>query len=113
MKTVRSVLFLGLWWFITPAVHAGDKPTTKDLVTPEMTTEEPAAGRRVRQVAPEYQGTEVCHVLYLPLDWKLGDKYSVIVEYTGKQIGSVSPLIAPDREADSLFPENVHLDSGH
>ncbi len=33
--------------------------------------------------ASEYQGIEVCHVLYLPLDWKFGDKYSVIVEYTG------------------------------
>lgn len=85
MKTVRSVLFLGLLWFIAPAVHAGDKPTTKDLVTPEMTTEEPAAGRRVRQVAPEYQGTEVYHALYLPQDWKLVDKYSVIVEYTGNK----------------------------
>ncbi len=28
----------------------------------------------------------------------------------GKQIGSVSPLIAADRETDSVFPENVHLD---
>jgi hypothetical protein len=50
-----------------------------------MTTDEPAAGRRVRQVAPEYKGTEVYHALYLPVDWKPGDKYPVIIEYTGNR----------------------------
>ncbi|MGC6505688.1 MAG: hypothetical protein ACON39_03830 [Coraliomargaritaceae bacterium] len=56
-----------------------------DLITPEMTEEEPAAGRRVRQIAPEYSGTEVYHALYLPTNWKRGEKYPVIVEYTGNQ----------------------------
>ncbi len=50
-----------------------------------MTTDEPAAGRRVRQVAPEYKGTEVYHALYLPVDWQPGDKYSLIIEYTGNR----------------------------
>ena len=50
-----------------------------------MTSEEPAAGKRVRQVAPEYEGTEVYHALYLPVNWKAGGKYSVIVEYTGNK----------------------------
>ena len=36
-----------------------------DLVSPEMTSQDPAAGERVRQVAPEYRGTEVYHALYL------------------------------------------------
>lgn len=85
MKTIGSVLFLGFLSFIAPTVHADNEPTTKTLVTPEMTTQEPAAGLRVRQVAPEYQGTEVYHALYLPLDWKPGGNYSVIVEYTGNQ----------------------------
>jgi len=56
-----------------------------DLVTPAMTDEEPAAGKRVRQVAPEYEGTEVYHALYLPVDWKPGGEYPVIVEYTGNK----------------------------
>ena len=56
-----------------------------DLMTPTMTDESPAAGRRVRQVAPEYKGTEVYHALYLPVDWKPGKKYPVIVEYTGNK----------------------------
>ena len=57
----------------------------KDLVTPVMTDESPAAGKRVRQVAQEYEGTAVHHALYLPVDWKPGGKYPVIVEYTGNK----------------------------
>lgn len=56
-----------------------------DLVTPEMTREDPGPGRRVRQVAPEYQGTEVHHALYLPVDWKPEGSYPVLVEYTGNR----------------------------
>ena len=56
-----------------------------DLVTPVMTEEAPGAGKRVRQTAPEYVGTEVYHALYLPVDWEPGAKYPVIVEYTGNK----------------------------
>ncbi len=59
--------------------------TANDLVTPEMTDDEPAAGRRVRQVAKEYAGTDVYHALYLPTDWKPGGEFPVIVEYTGNK----------------------------
>ena len=47
-----NVLLLAIFW---QSVLAEDKP--KDLVTPAMTEEAPAAGKRVRQVAPEYKGT--------------------------------------------------------
>lgn len=57
----------------------------KDLVTPEMTDDEPAAGKRVRQTAPEYKGTKVYHALYLPTDWTPGGSYPVIAEYTGNK----------------------------
>lgn len=73
---------------IASTVGANDKPITKDLVTPEMTIEEPAAGRRVRQTPPEYQDTEVYHALYLPVDWKPGGKYPIIFEYTGNQFAA-------------------------
>jgi hypothetical protein len=56
-----------------------------DLVTPIMTEEAPAAGKRVRQIAPEYVGTDVYHALYLPVDWKPNHQYPVIVEYTGNK----------------------------
>lgn len=85
MKRIHFILVLGLSLLIGPAVIAQDKPIVADLVTPEMTDGQPAAGRRVRQVAPEYKGTEVYHALYLPSDWKVGGKYSVIVEYTGNK----------------------------
>lgn len=62
-------------------LHAQDSGAI--LHTPEMTEEAPAAGKRVRQIAPEYQGTQVHHVLYLPTDWKPGGRYPVMVEYTG------------------------------
>jgi hypothetical protein len=56
-----------------------------DIKTPEMVDGSPAAGKRVKQVAPEYKGTEVFHALYLPADWKPDrkQKYPVIVEYAG------------------------------
>lgn len=56
-----------------------------DLVTPVMTAEDPGPGKRVRQVAPEYERTEVYHSLYLPTDWKPGGSCPVIVEYTGNK----------------------------
>jgi hypothetical protein len=56
-----------------------------DLETPVMTEEAPGAGRRVRQVAPEYEGTEVYHSLYLPVDWRPNRTYPVLVEYTGNR----------------------------
>ena len=60
-------------------------PVSADLVTPVMTGQQPAAGKRVRQVAPEYVGTDVYHSLYLPVDWVPGGKYPVLVEYTGNK----------------------------
>tara|TARA_R110002049_G_scaffold285698_4_gene466925 strand:+ start:31632 stop:32573 length:942 start_codon:yes stop_codon:yes gene_type:complete len=63
-----------------------EKPANADdLVTPVMTDQLPAAGKRVRQVAPEYAGTQVYHSLYLPIDWIPGERYPVIVEYTGNK----------------------------
>lgn len=66
-------------------VRAEEGFAAGDLVTPVMTNEEPAAGKRVRQIAPGYQGTAVYHSLYLPLEWKPGGRYPVIVEYTGNK----------------------------
>ena len=73
---------------VPSAANADDKSVSNDLVTPTMTDEEPAAGRRVRQVAPEYEGSDVYHALYLPEDWKPGKKYSVLVEYTGNKFAA-------------------------
>jgi len=56
-----------------------------DLVTPPMTHEAPAAGKRVWQQPLEYRGTDVYHSLYLPRKWAPGKRYPVLVEYTGNK----------------------------
>jgi hypothetical protein len=84
MHACQCLVAIGLSLIIAGEPCA-DFPNATDLVTPEMSTLEPGAGRRVRQVAPEYVGTGVYHALYLPVDWKPDKKYPVIVEYTGNR----------------------------
>ena len=66
--------------------QAAPPPTAKEPAMPIMTEGRPAAGKFVKQVAPEYQGTEVYHALYLPTDWVAGKLYPVIVEYAGNRL---------------------------
>ncbi len=66
-------------------VSIGDQNRPDVLITPTMTADPPAPGRRVRQTTPEYEGTEVHHSLYLPTDWTPQGKYPVLIEYTGNQ----------------------------
>ncbi len=54
-----------------------------DLVVPGLSEGNPAAGKRVKQTLPRYSGTKAHHVLYLPIDWKVGAKYPVLVELAG------------------------------
>ena len=68
-----------------------------DLVVPEVTAGEAAAGRRVKQTLAEYKDTQVYHILYLPTDWTPDAKkrWPVIVEYAGNgpyhdKLGDVS-----------------------
>jgi len=81
------VLALSLFHGLTsPLVQALEsEESTFDLGTPQMTDEKPGPGKRVRQIAPEFEGTDVYHALYLPVDWKPGGRYPVIVEYTGNK----------------------------
>lgn len=82
---VAAVFLAGLSASPAFAGDEGDGRIVSDIVTPEMTTQGPAAGRRVRQIATKYQGTDVYHALYLPVDWRPGGNYPVIVEYTGNR----------------------------
>ena len=75
-------------WIVFPLAltwHGQVAGAPKDLVTPVMTEEAPMPGKRVCQVAPEYEGTQVYHTLYLPTDWQKGKTYPVLVEYTGNK----------------------------
>ncbi len=79
-----ATLTLGAWVMYAGAVELPDlRSLPLDLRPPQTTEGPPAPGRRVRQVAPEYAGTEVYHVLYLPTDWQPGGRYPVLVEYPG------------------------------
>ena len=84
---MKNRLFLTAFFFISHVCLSKDLKTSSksDLITPAMTEHDPWAGKRVRQVSPEYQGTEVYHTLYLPTDWQDGKRYPVLVEYTGNK----------------------------
>ena len=65
-----------------------------ELELPAVSNGPPAAGRKVAVTAPEYAGTGVHHMLYLPPDWKpewkkQGRSWPVIVEYTGNKAPSL------------------------
>jgi hypothetical protein len=70
------------------ADHRGDilpdiRSVPQDLAPPQMTEGPPVPGERVRQAVAEYRRTQVYHVLYLPTDWRSGERYPVVVEYAG------------------------------
>jgi hypothetical protein len=78
-----------------------------DLTPPQMTSGLPARGRRVKQINPEYLGTDVYHSLYLPKDWKKGKRYPVIVEYAGN-----GPYRSEDGDVSSGRVEDSKLGYG-
>lgn len=66
---------------------AGEAPDLSsvpaDLQTPEMTSDEPAAGKRVKRTTAGWERTAVHHALYLPTDWTPDRRFPVLVEYAG------------------------------
>ncbi len=95
---VRSLTLLLLFIPGEPVMCAEPpdlKTVPADLITPPMIIGVPAPGKRVKQVHADYRGTDVYHALYLPVNWKPGKKYPVIVEYAGNKYtsryGDVSP----------------------
>lgn len=81
------VVALALSFTSPPAPAAGRLPDIRtlapDLDPPPMTEESPAAGRRVRRTTPGWEDTGVYHALYLPVDWKPGARFPVLVEFQG------------------------------
>lgn len=72
-------LLLLTWFAELPDIRT----VPADLATPAVTDGAPAAGKRVRQTLPEWNGSDVHHALYLPTDWRPGRRYPVLVEYAG------------------------------
>ena len=55
----------------------------EDLKVPVISEAAPASGLRVRQTAVDWVGTAVHHTIYLPVNWKPGGKFPMLVEYAG------------------------------
>jgi hypothetical protein len=85
MKRTSQILFNILLFGNLNIYSMANQVSWKDLITPAMTEDEPALGKRVRQVSPEYKESKVYHSLYLPTDWIKGKIYPVLVEYTGNK----------------------------
>ena len=72
-----------------------------DLAVPPVHDLAPAAGRRVRQTTRGYESGDIHHLLYLPEDWEPGDRYPVIVEYTGNDYVSQQGDVCTGRVEDA------------
>ena len=106
MKRISQFLINLLIFGILNIYLLGNKVPLKDLVTPVMTKDKPAPGKRVRQVAPEYKGTKVYHTLYLPTDWQKAKHCPVLVEYTGNKFpacGSTGEVIWNDEKQEGYM----------
>lgn len=73
---LRRRFLNALWQATEPDIRS----VPADLTVPELSVGAPAAGRRVKVMLA---GTEIYHVLYLPVDWTPKRRYPVIVEYAG------------------------------
>ena len=85
--TANSFFRLESWIFLLVAMPS--QLSLGQLVMPPPVHAEPGPGKRVFVTAPEYAGTKVHHMLYLPPDWRAEDRdrknWPVIVEYTGNR----------------------------
>ena len=78
-----------------------------DLVVPPLSDDAPAAGRRIKQVHPDWAETQVYHLLYLPHNWKPEVKLPVIVEFAGN-----GPYRSPFGDVSTGRPEGSTMGYG-
>lgn len=82
----RFIIILTLLLTTTLPSSSYAQVDMKPLVEfPKVESGKPAAGKFVAVTEPEYKGTEVRHMIYLPSNYKKGKKYPLIVEYTGNK----------------------------
>ena len=77
------------------SVNLNDVPADLTLPPPQSSIA-PASGLRTRATTAGWEGTAVHHTLYLPVDWKMGKNFPVIVEYAGN--GSYSNKLGDTSE---------------
>jgi hypothetical protein len=87
---VVGALFL-IWTLDSAFAEYPDIATVEpDMIVPSCLEEEPNAGKRVFCRLPNSQSPNVYHCLYLPIDWKPGIKYPILVEWGGNRYRSVT-----------------------
>lgn len=77
MKHLMTTLFAV--FILNGGFISAQKPYTVPLMEEGI----PAPAKRVKVVPEGYENTPVYHTLYLPVNYKPGKKYPIIVEYTG------------------------------
>jgi parallel beta-helix repeat protein len=79
----------------------------RDIFPPALSEGGPAPGKRVKIQLPSFKNTKAYHCLYLPVDWKPGAKYPVIVEFPGN-----GPFRSRFGDLSGGLPEDCHLGFG-
>lgn len=83
MKTPVIALALATFVIGTPAQLPDISSIEPDLHLPELSSESPAPGKRVKHKLPTRNHSPSHHVLYLPADWKPDGSWPVLVELAG------------------------------
>ncbi|MCE9604601.1 MAG: hypothetical protein K8U03_06805 [Planctomycetia bacterium] len=76
-------MFLSFWSTASAVAQTNIHELPSDLTVPAVVEGVPEAGKRVQQRNVGFEDGGIYHALYLPPDWKAGEKYPVIVEYPG------------------------------
>ena len=78
---LRNLLLL---FFLVANTALAQIPKPLDTY-PTVESGKPAAGKMVRATLPEYQHTDVHHLIYLPKNYQAGKTYPLLVELTGNK----------------------------
>lgn len=83
---IRFIIVILIFSGIKVLLHTNEN----NLRLPPLENGSPSPGKRVVVTPPEYEGSAVHHLLYLPPDWeqdwkRTGRSWPVIVEYTGNR----------------------------
>ncbi|MEO6740937.1 MAG: hypothetical protein ABIP20_11840 [Chthoniobacteraceae bacterium] len=82
MKLAFALLLTGAL-FLRAAEMPDITTVPEDLKVPVISEGAPAAGLRVLRTSVGWESTAVHHTLWLPVNWKPGGKFPVLVEFAG------------------------------
>ena len=82
-KNEQDYMKIGLT--ILPLILSLTLGYSQHLTVPEIKNHAPKAGLRVKVIPEAFEGTDIYYSMYLPESYKPGNRYPVIVEYTGNE----------------------------